>query len=77
MASAINGGASHPAQGSPANPYMTPLEPSFLNTEPQDEFVREIADWIAFVSRGTSELGHRVYYYLYAGWMYRVSRHRN
>ena len=35
-----------------SNPYLTPLEPSFLNTEPQDEFVREIADWIAFVSGG-------------------------
>jgi len=35
---------------------MTPLEPSFLNTEPQDEFVREIADWIAFVSRGSPDI---------------------
>jgi polynucleotide 5'-triphosphatase len=55
MTSTTNGGPSHQNPGSQVpkpNPYLTPLEPSFLNTEPQDEFVREIADWIAFVSEG-------------------------
>jgi hypothetical protein len=55
MASTTNGGASHQNPGSrgpQSNPYLTPLEPSFLNMEPQDEFVREIAEWIAFVSGG-------------------------
>jgi len=59
MASTTNGGPSHQnqsSQGPQSNPYLTPLEPSFLNTEPQDEFVREIADWIAFVSGGRSDI---------------------
>jgi len=55
MAATNGGGTAHQTQGSHAsqtNPYLTPLEPSFLNTEPQDEFVREIADWLAFTSGG-------------------------
>ncbi|PVF94996.1 mRNA triphosphatase CET1 [Serendipita vermifera] len=41
---------------SKGGPYTHPLEPSFLNTEPQDEFVKEIADWIAFVSGGRQNI---------------------
>lgn len=38
------------------NPYSHPLEPSFVNTEPQDEFTKEIADWIAYVSQGRKDI---------------------
>jgi hypothetical protein len=63
MASTTNGGATHQnpgSQGPQSNPYLTPLESSFLNTEPQDEFVREIADWIAFISGGAQIPGRGV-----------------
>lgn len=56
---ATNGGQAHQSQtsqGSQTSPYLTPLEPSFVNTEPQDEFVREIADWIAFISGGRPDI---------------------
>jgi hypothetical protein len=31
---------------SAGDPYQFPLEPSFVNHEPLDEFIREVADWI-------------------------------
>ena len=31
---------------SAGDPYQFPLEPSFVNHEPLDEFTREVADWI-------------------------------
>jgi hypothetical protein len=43
---------------SKTGPYAHALEPSFLNTEPQDEFIKEIADWIAFVAGGTYVCSH-------------------
>ncbi|KAG8830060.1 mRNA-capping enzyme subunit beta, partial [Serendipita sp. 399] len=55
MSHNTNGGSANPPSGQ-SNPYSLPLEPSFLNKEPQDEFVKEIADWIAFVSQGRHDI---------------------
>lgn len=52
MAANANGGSSAQPQHNASDPYSHRLEPSFLNTEPQDEFIKEIADWIAFTSGG-------------------------
>lgn len=54
MASTSNGGSfapNHIPEPS-TNPYRFPLEPSFLNMEPQDEFIKEIADWVSYMSSG-------------------------
>lgn len=32
--------------------YQFPLEPSFVNHEPLDEFIREVADWIYYHANG-------------------------
>jgi len=37
---------------SAGEPYQLGLEPSFVNYEPLDEFVREIADWIYHHANG-------------------------
>ena len=37
---------------STGDPYQFPLEPSFVNHEPLDEFIREVADWIYYHANG-------------------------
>ncbi|CAG7855175.1 SubName: Full=Related to CTL1-RNA 5`-triphosphatase with manganese-or cobalt-dependent NTPase activities {ECO:0000313/EMBL:CCA75404.1} [Serendipita indica DSM 11827] len=54
MPADTNGGGS--STSSQSNPYALPLEPSFLNMEPQDEFVKEIADWVAYISGGRPDI---------------------
>ena len=39
-----------------AAPYQFPLEPSFVNYEPLDEFIREVADWIHYHANGQSNI---------------------
>ncbi|KAG8842629.1 mRNA-capping enzyme subunit beta [Serendipita sp. 411] len=56
MAHNTNGGSINAPASGQTNPYSSPLEPSFLNKEPQDEFVKEVADWIAYVSQGRNDI---------------------
>jgi len=35
-----------------ADPYQLRLEPSFVNHEPLDEFIREVADWVYYHANG-------------------------
>jgi hypothetical protein len=70
MASNTNGGSSQPLQAS-SNPYSHILEPSFLNHEPQDEFVKEITDQIGLTVGDTSIadgcLHHQAVTYIHDG----------
>lgn len=34
------------------DPYHFQLEPSFVNHEPLDEFIREVADWVYYHANG-------------------------
>ena len=37
---------------SAGDPYQFRLEPSFVNHEPLDEFIREVADWVYYHANG-------------------------
>src|SRR5258708_31819468 len=45
---------------SPSRAADTALEPSIINAEPIDEFIREIADWMAYQCRGKRNIEARL-----------------
>ena len=49
-----------PLHSSLPGPANTALEPSIINAEPIDDFIREIADWMAYQCRGKQNIEARL-----------------